>query len=123
MPADASDAELNAEPQIGDLQKADRLRRLAKLLFWLPIVLAPIVLLALSRIVPDLNGNSIGDGFRKLNVWFSAGLPVVAGCWITAFAIQAYLDLRRMHSQRLRAWGVVLVLLASLIAVCAYLDL
>ena len=123
MHLEESDADRNPVPHIGSSRRVCLLRRLAKLLFWMPIVLAPLALLAIKLMIPDLNGNSIGDGFRKLSVWFAIVPPIAATCWAFAFSIQAYLDLQWIPSRRLWQWGIALVVLVLLIAVCAYLDL
>lgn len=98
------------------------LRRIACLLWWTPIAACPIIVLAIQYWIPDLNRNSIGDGFRKMNVMASVSVPLGIVSWSLAFAITAYLDYRLIPSPRLRYWILALVFLAGIVLLCMYAE-
>lgn len=89
--------------------------RLARLLFWTPILLAVPVFFFVGDTVPDLNRGSIGDGFRKLNVLFSAMIPIFAICWFASIAMITYVELPRVPKIRLLILLGVLVVLGLLV--------
>jgi|GEM_PF-3376324 hypothetical protein len=98
------------------------LRRIARIMWWTPIVCLPIAFIAIQQFVPDLNRNSIGDGFRKLNVFFGVIGPLAVTCWGIAFAITAYLDFWLISNRRLRYWGLVFLLLVLLVLALCYIE-
>lgn len=61
------------------------LRRIPRILWWTPIVSGPIVFVAMQQLIPDLNGNSIGDGFRKMNAMASVIIPLGIASWGCCF--------------------------------------
>ena len=64
-----------------------RATTLVRILFWTPIAAAVPAFFIIRDAVPDLNRNSIGDGFRKLNVFVDAFAPVVGVCWALAILV------------------------------------
>ena len=98
------------------------LRRIARILWWTPVVGCPIVFVAIQQLIPDLNGNSIGDGFRKMNAMARVIIPLGIASWSVAFSITAYLDYRLIPGRRLRYWGLAFVLLALLALLCLYTE-
>lgn len=96
--------------------KEQRLYRLAKLLFWMPIVIFVPVFMLVRDTVPDMNGGSIGDGFRKLNILASAMFPVGALCWFSALGIVGYIELPKVPKSRWLIWLALLMFLAFAVA-------
>ena len=91
-------------------------------MWWTPIVACPIVIVVIQHWIPDLNRNSIGDGFRKMNVMASVIVPLGIVSWGLAFAITAYMDYRLIPSRRLRYWALVFVLLTGIALLCMYAE-
>ncbi len=91
-------------------------------MWWTPIVCLPIAFISIQQFVPDLNGNSIGDGFRKLNVFLDVVVPLAVTCWSIAFSITAYLDFGLIPYRRMRYWGLAFVLLVLLVLVFWYIE-
>ena len=98
--------------------REQRLYRLVKLLFWMPIVIFVPVFLLVRDTVPDMNHGSIGDGFRKLNIFFSAMFPVGALCWLSALGILTYIELPKVPKSRLLIWLALLMFFAVSVALC-----
>lgn len=92
--------------------------RLAKLLFWTPILIAVPAFFIVGNTVPDLNHGSIGDGFRRLNVYLSAMIPVFAICWFAAIVMITYVELPIVPQSRLLIWLGVLIALVLLVTAC-----
>jgi hypothetical protein len=92
------------------------------ILFWSPLVAAIPVLVLIREWVPSMNGGSIGDGFRKLNVYLSVMAPITIVCWTAAFAIILKRDLPAIPRSRFIAWFIVSVLLCSLVFTMYLLD-
>ena len=93
------------------------LTRLARLLFWTPVVLAVPVFYFVGHAVPDLNHGSIGDGFRRLNVFVSAVFPVGAVCWLSAMAIVVYVGLSKStNSLSMACLGLLIVMAVLVVA-------
>ena len=70
-----------------------------------------------------MNDGSIGDGFRKLNVYLDVMFPATIVCWATAFLLILKRDLPALPRSRFIAWFAVFVLLCALVFTMYLLDL
>lgn len=84
-------------------------RRLARLLFWTPLLCVAPVFFYVGENVPDLNHGNIADGFRKLNAAVSTLAPLTAVCWILAFVLTAFVDVLAIPKQRWTIWMAIFV--------------
>ena len=84
-------------------------RRLARLLFWTPLLCVAPVFFYVGENVPDLNRGSIADGFRKLSAAVSTLAPLAAVCWILAVALAAFVDVPAIPKQRWIIWMAIFV--------------
>lgn len=105
-------------------QRSGRVRRIARLFWCLPIVLAVPTFLAVGQLIPDYNNGSIADGFRRLNAFFAAILPVLTVCWATAVVLTSYLDIPTLTGVRKTIFiiGVSLIWLFIVLVAVALLT-
>ena len=100
------------------------LRRLARLLFWAPFLIAIAVFIYVDATTfiptPLLR---IEDRFRQVKLFFSITLPMTAGCWCLAMAITAIVDIPLVPRSRKIFWLVSLGLLILLTIIIAALEL
>jgi hypothetical protein len=87
---------------------------LVKILICTPVLAAIPVFFIVGESIPDLNGGSIGDGFRRLNVFLNVVFPVTAVCWGAAFLISFVGDLRKGRLGSMALLIGVLLLVAAL---------
>ncbi len=72
--------------------------------------------------IADLNNGSIGDGFRKLNVFLSVIIPLSCACWSIALLITGVLDLPLIPTSRLRFWGLAFAFVVILTIACVLFE-
>lgn len=106
--------------------RADRwfakLRIVARCLWIAPLIIAIPTFFVAAESIPDMNRGSIGDGFRKLNVFLAVMGPLVSICWGLAFLLTICHDIRLIPKSRILVWLAVFTLLIALAITLAMLD-
>ncbi|MCA9192990.1 MAG: hypothetical protein KDB03_14540 [Planctomycetales bacterium] len=112
---------VDPEPVQVRVSSFQKIRNVARLLWLAPPVLAIPAFFAVREYVPDLNRGSIGDGFRKLNVFLGVVGTLLWVCWGSAFLLTCLHDVRLIPKSRLWTWlavFVVLVLITIIVVAC-----
>lgn len=95
---------------------------IARCLWLAPFIIAIPAFLVVAESIPDMNQSSIGDGFRKLNVYLAVMVPFISICWGLAFLLTIYNDIRLISKSRILIWLTVFALLIALAITVAMLD-
>ena len=103
----------------GEAAKEQRRYRLAKRLFWLPIIVLIPVFIIVGETIPNVNHGSIGDGFRRLNVFLAIMFRIFALCWVLALSVITSIELPKVPKTRL----LILLILFILVAVSVALSM
>ncbi len=99
------------------------IRNIVRLLWIAPLVFAIPAYFVVSEFIPDLNRASIGDGFRKLNVFLAVMGPLAILCWAFALLLTFLRDIKQIPKSRLWIWLTVFVMLIVLVMIVAAFDL
>ena len=99
-----------------------KLRIVARCLWIAPFIIAIPTFFVVAESIPDMNRGSIGDGFRKLNVFLAVMGPLSSICWGLALLLTICHDIRLIPKSRILVWLAVFATLIALAITLAMLD-
>ena len=101
----------------------DALRKIARLLWIAPLLVAIPVFYSVREFFPNSNDVGIANGFRKFNIFLSIVGPLALLCWFVAFLFTLIHDLRLIQKSRWQAWLVVFLVIMGLVIAIVSFDL
>lgn len=100
-----------------------KLRIVARCLWITPFIVSIPTFFVVAESIPDMNRGSIGDGFRKLNVFLAVMGTLASICWGLAFLLTICHDIRLIPKSRILVWLAVFTTLIALAITSVMLDL